>query len=130
MKIVIFSKTLGSDFSRKYLPKVYVSMIVNELNKQKYIPLMSQLNKKFNITKIDLITAINVKNIIVSSVDNCYTLQFNNIPIKNSLMLGQIIDYCNDGDIAFRGYDVFNKITSYINNNIRTIYMYYLLQGD
>jgi len=129
MKTVIFSKKLGDVFGKKYMPKLYINLLVDEINNKKYVPLLLRLNETFNITKSDLVKAINIENLIVSEFDGQYVLYFNDVKIKNSISLKQVIDYMNDGDLSLRGYNLFNEIVSYINNNIFMINQYYLMRG-
>ncbi len=130
MKTVAFNKNFGENFAKKYVPKIYIGLIRDELNKKKYTSLLTHIKEKFNITKTDIINVTKTENIAVSQVENNYTICFKDILIKSKMTFEQLIDYINDGDLSFKGYNMFNKITTYVNNHIRTIYHYYLIRGD
>src|SRR5574344_2043941 len=111
MKNVIVDKNFSADFGEKYLPKVYVSLVKDELNKKKYNALFIKIKEKLNITKKDILDAIKIENIRVSHLGDKYNITFKNIKLNINTSFEQLIDYINDGDLSFRGYNVFNNAT-------------------
>ena len=130
MKILSFNKTLGKNFGKKYIPKIYIRLISDELRKKDYNSILNKVNEKYKIDKNTFKKALHPKNIIVSEFNGQYVVSFNQIALKEGVLLEQIINYINDGDLSFRGCNLFDNIISYISTNIRTIYMYYLMRGE
>lgn len=130
MKTLSVSKVFGQAFGKEYVPKIYLRLILEELAKRKYVPILIKVKEKFGITKNDLQQMIKIENIIVSQLEDDYVIRFNDKLIKDNLSLEQVLDYINDGDLTFRGSNLFNNIIKYVNNNIRTINRYYLMKGD
>lgn len=130
MKTLSFNKTLGKNFSKKYIPKIYIRLILDELRKKKYDSILNKVTEKYKIDKNTFKKALHPKNINVSEVNGQYIVSFNQIALKEGVMLEQIINYINDGDLSFRGCNLFDNIISYISTNIRIIYIYYLMRGE
>ena len=130
MKTLSVSKVFGQNFGKEYVPKIYLRLILEELTKRKYVPILIKVKEKFGITKNDLQQMIKIENIIVSQLEDDYVIRFNDKLIKANLSIEQVLDYINDGDLTFRGSNLFNNIIKYVNNNIRTINRYYLMRGD
>jgi len=130
MKTLSVSKIFGQKFGKEYVPKIYIRLILEELAKRKYVPILVKVKEKFGITKNDLQQMIKIENIIVSQLGDAYVIRFNDRLIKDNLSIEQVLDYINDGDLTFRGSNLFNNIIKYVNNNIRTINRYYLMRGD
>lgn len=130
MKNVIVDKNFSADFGQNYLPKVYISLIKDELNNKKYAALFTKINEKLNITKKEILDAIKIENISISRIGDKYSITFKNIRLNINTSFEQLIDYINDGDLSFRGYNVFNNATDYANEHIKTIYRYYLMKGN
>lgn len=129
MRSITVNKKFGYTFSKKYIPKLYVRMIKEELAKGKHRTTLLKVFEKFNVTKEDLLNVITINNIIVSQVKDDYIVRFNKVLVKEKVSLEHVIDYANDGDLSFRGSNLFNNITKYINKNIRLINRYYLMKG-
>lgn len=130
MKTLSVNKVFGQTFGKEYVPKIYLRLILEELAKRKYVPILIKVREKFGITKNDLQQMIKIENIIVSQLEDDYVIRFNDKLIKANLSIEQVLDYINDGDLTFRGSNLFNNIIKYVNNNIRTINRYYLMRGD
>ena len=130
MKTLSINKNFGSEFNQKYMPKIYIKLLKTEINKKQYIPIMVKVKEKFNITKQEVLNCIKIENLVVSQVEDTYVVRFNDIMIKAGVPFEQIVDYINDGDVSFRGCNLFNNIVNYINGNIRTINRYYLMGGQ
>jgi len=130
MKIVTVDRNFSENFGKKYIPKVYINLLIDELDKHKYMPVLSKVTENLNISKQDILNVIKLENIIVSQVDANYIIRFNNVLIKSGVFLEQLIDYINDGDLSFRGCNMFNNAVDYLNNHMRTIYRYYILGGE
>lgn len=130
MKMLYINRIYSEKFAKKYVPNIYVSMLKDAFNNKKYTAIISKAAEKFNITKNDILAAIKIENIIVSQLEDNYVIHFNDVLIRNKISLEQVLDYINDGDLSFKGYNIVNQIINYINTNIRTIHSYYLLKGD
>ena len=130
MRTLIANKIFGQEFGQTYLPKIYIKMLKEEINKKKYIPTLVKVKEKRNITKNEILNCVKIENLVVSQVEDNYVIRFNDIMIKAGVPFEQVVDYINDGDLSFRGCNLFNNVTNYINRNVRTINRYYLMGGQ
>ena len=130
MKTISINTSMGEYFGKKFIPKLYIRLLLAELHKGKYAALIPELKRQFDMNNVNFEEFINLENITVSESNMQYHIGFINTSISENLRLFQMINFINDGNLSFKGYNIFNKITSYINNNIQNIYMFYLMQGD
>lgn len=131
MKTIIFTDAYGEDFGKNYIPKVYISLLLEELDNQKYIAILDYIKEHLAISKEEIENFITVENISVSKFNNNYVVRFKVMnKIKDNLSFNQLVSFINDGNLSMRGYNLFDKVVSYINNNIDMIYKYYLMRGN
>lgn len=131
MKTIIFTDAYGEDFGKNYIPKVYISLLLEELDNQKYVAILDYIKEHLAISKEEIENFITIENISVSKFNNNYVVRFKVMnKIKDNLSFNQLVNFINDGNLSMRGYNLFDKVVSYINNNIDMIYKYYLMRGN
>lgn len=129
-KILIKNK-FNSDFIYNVIPKTFYSLVCNELNKKVNQHIISYINKKYKISKLEIINALS-RNLIVSKyadkiliyIDDNYYFKEQDVRLKT------IIDLFDNGNLEIRGSGTISKIFKIINYNIYSMYQLYLMRGE
>ena len=138
MKPLIIKAKYGDDFIYNKLPHLLLKLINSELNKPINRIILTAINDmyKINVLQFTLLLRNNLK---VSFYGSNVIIRFNNTKIKEitdkngkiiTINVETLVDFINYGNLQHKGSNSINKIISYLQNNIDTLYKLYRRKGS
>lgn len=132
MRALIVKAKYGQMFTHFKLPKLFLKLVVSELNKPENLQVISHIRDTYKIPKVQLIAALR-NNIKVSGYADNIIISFNNIKLinndKEEVYLETLINFINYGNREVRGNLAINKIISYLEDHIDTLYKISKVRG-
>ena len=132
MRALIVKAKYGQMFTHFKLPKLFLKLVVSELNKPENLQVISHIRDTYKIPKMQLIAAFR-NNIKVSGYADNIIISFNNIKLinndKEEVYLETLINFINYGNREVRGNLAINKIISYLEDHIDTLYKISKVRG-
>lgn len=132
MKTLIIKAKYGQMFTHFKLPKLFLKLVVSELNKPENLRIISHIQDTYKIPKVQLIAALR-NNVKISGYADNIIISFNNVKLinndKEEVYLETIVNFINYGNREVRGNLAINKIISYLEDHIDTLYILSKVKG-